>query len=60
MNKETVKAVGKRALRVGVATAIGVVFSHFTKDPRYILLTPVISALGKWLRKVFDLPNIPF
>lgn len=57
---ETIKAVSKRALRVGVATAIGVFFSAITNDPRYMILTPVISALGKWLRKVFSLPKIPF
>ncbi len=58
--KEEHYSVGKRALRVGVATAIGVVFSHFTGDPKYMLLTPLIAALGKWLRKVFSLPKIPF
>ena len=57
---DTAKAVAKRALRVGVATAIGVIFSAITKDPRYMILTPVVAALGKWLRKVFDLPKIPF
>jgi len=57
---DKIKSVLKRAGRVGVATAIGSVFSYFLKDPRYILLTPIISALGKWLRKVLSLPNIPF
>lgn len=57
---DTIKSVGKRALRVGVSTGVGVIFSHFTQDPRYMLLTPLLSALGKWLRKVFSLPVIPF
>ena len=60
MNKDAILSALKRALRVGVAAAIGSALSHFTGDPRYILLTPVISAVGKWLRKVFDLPKIPF
>jgi len=53
-----------RALKRFGRTAVGVLLAgipaYFTNEPKYILLAPVINAVGKWLRTKFNLSNIPF
>jgi len=50
----------KRFGRVGIGIILAGIPAYFAKDPRYILLAPVINAVGKWLRSQFGLKNIPF
>jgi len=50
----------KRFGRVAVGIILAGIPAYFAKDPRYILLTPVINAVGKWLRAQFGIKNIPF
>ena len=57
---DKIKAVIKRAARVGVASAVGVILAHLKSDPKWIILVPLISALGKFLRSKFGLQYIPF
>ena len=59
MNDKT-KAVIKRAARVGVASAVGVILTHLKSDPKWMVLVPLISALGKFLRTVLGLQYVPF
>jgi len=50
----------KRFGRVLVGIVIAGVPAYFSKDPKYILLAPVINAIGKWLREQLGLKNVPF
>ena len=50
----------KRFGRCVVGVILAGVPAYFAKDPKYILLAPLINALGKWLRAQFGLKNIPF
>lgn len=50
----------KRLGRGIVGLMISGIITYFTKDPKFILLAPVINAIGKWLRAKFRVPNIPF
>lgn len=50
----------KRFGRVALGVVLAGIPAYFAKDPRYILLAPVINAVGKWLRAQFGLRNIPF
>ncbi len=50
----------KRFGRVLLGVVIASVPAYFQKDPKYILLAPIINALGKWLRVKFGLSKIPF
>jgi len=50
----------KRFGRVGLGVVLAGIPAYFAKDPRYLLLAPVINAVGKYLRAKFDLKNIPF
>ena len=59
MNDET-RAVIKRAARVGIAAAVGVIITHIKNDPKWMILVPLISALGKFLRTKFGLQYVPF
>ncbi len=53
-------SVLKRFRRTLVGIIIAGVPAFFAKDPKYILLAPVINAIGKWLRAAFGLKNVPF
>ena len=53
-------SVLKRFGRTLVGIIIAGVPAFFAKDPKYILLAPVINAIGKWLRAAFGLKNVPF
>jgi hypothetical protein len=50
----------RRAGRVGVASTIAGVISQSTGDIKWLALTPLISALGKFLRITLGLKFIPF
>lgn len=50
----------KRAGRVSIDTLIAGLVVHFTGDPKWLGLAPVIAALGKFLRSVLGLKYIPF
>ena len=59
MEKEILSTV-KRAGRVSLATIIAGLVMHITGDQKWLLLAPVISAVGKFLRECFNLPYLPF
>ena len=59
MQKEII-STSKRAARVSLATIIAGLVMHFTGDDKWLLLAPVISAVGKFLRECFNLPYLPF
>jgi len=50
----------KRFGRVMVSVILAGIPAYFAKDPKYILLAPIINAVGKWLRTQFGLKNVPF
>ena len=50
----------KRFLRGVVSIAITGTVAHYTQDPKYIAFTPLINAMGKYLRDEFGLQNVPF
>ena len=50
----------KRFGRVTVSVILAGIPAFFAKDPKYILLAPIINAVGKWLRTQFGLKNVPF
>ena len=58
--KEEIIATGKRAARIGLDTFIAGLVAHFTGNPLWLGLAPVIAAAGKFLRAVFKLNFIPF
>jgi len=57
---EKISATAKRAGRVSLATLIGGAVAHFTGDPKWLAIAPVLSALGKFLRMTLGLNFIPF
>lgn len=50
----------KRFGRVALGVALAGIPAYFADEPRYLLLAPIINAVGKWLRAKFALKNIPF
>lgn len=60
MTVEETGTVVKRAGRVTLATCVAGIIAGFTGNEAWFLLTPVISAIGKFLRAVFNLNFIPF
>jgi len=50
----------KRFGRTLVGVLIAGVPAYFANDPKYLLLAPVINAIGKWLRSTLGLKNVPF
>jgi len=48
-----------RAARTAVALGLASAAAWAANDPRWILLTPIIAAVGKALRDNFNLTNIP-
>ena len=53
-------SVLKRFGRVAVAVVLAGIPTYFANDPKYLILAPVISAVGKWLRAVLGLKYVPF
>lgn len=54
--KKVFKRLGRAALSLLLAGAV----VYCKKDPKYIVLAPVIQALGKWLRENIKGTPIPF
>ena len=50
----------KRFGRVGLGVVLAGIPAYFANDPKYLILAPLINAVGKWLRSQFGLKNIPF
>ena len=57
---EEVTGTAKRAARVAVGTAIAGTVAHYTGNPLWLGLAPLLAALGKFLRLVFNLNFLPF
>jgi len=50
-----------RFVRVFIAAGIAAVISEMSKDPKYsVLVVPVISAIGKFIRDKYNLTWLPF
>lgn len=60
MSNGATASTAKRAGRVTLAVAIAGAVAHFTNDNKWLALAPALSALGKFLRTVFNLKFIPF
>ncbi len=58
--KEEVIATGKRAGRIGLDVAVATIVAQTTGNPAWLMLAPLLAALGKFLRSVFQLKFIPF
>jgi len=50
----------KRFGRASVSIILAGIPVYFSKDPKYIVLAPVIQAVGKWLREQIGLKFVPF
>lgn len=50
----------KRFSRALVSILIAGTAVYFGKDEKYILLAPVVSGIGKYLRDKLGLKNVPF
>ncbi len=48
-----------RGLRVTVGLVVGVGVAYFTQQPEWIALSPVISAIGKFVREKFKIDWLP-
>ena len=53
-------AVLKRFARALVGIILAGIPAYFANDPKYLLLAPMLNAIGKMLRSMFGLKNIPF
>ncbi len=49
----------KRFGRASVSILLAGIPAYYQNDPRYLLLAPILQAVGKWLRVVLNLKNIP-
>lgn len=54
------KKVFKRLGRAVVSLLFAGTVVYCTKDPKYIVLAPILQALGKLLREKTDIPVVPF
>lgn len=54
--KKALKRLGRGIISLFIST----ILSWFAKDPKLLILTPVINAAGKYAREKLELPNIPF
>lgn len=50
----------KRFGRAAVAIFLAGIPAYFGDDPKYLLLAPLLQAVGKWLREKLDLRYVPF
>ena len=53
------KSAAKRFGRAAVSIILTGALAIYAKDPRFLVLAPVIQAGAKWLRNKFKLRNIP-
>ena len=58
--KKELQSTVKRAARITTATTIAGIVVHLTGDPKWLALAPLIAALGKFLRSMFNVKFIPF
>ena len=58
MDEKLIKAL-KRWCRAGLAIIISGILIHATKDPKWIILAPIIQALAKYLRDKFGIKYMP-
>ena len=56
---EALSSAVKRFGRAGLALIIAGSIAYVTKDPKWLMLAPFVQAVAKYLRKRFDIPNIP-
>jgi phage shock protein PspC (stress-responsive transcriptional regulator) len=49
-----------RFLRVTVSVVIAGVAQVYGQDPRYLVIAPVISGIGKFIRDTYKLSWLPF
>lgn len=49
----------KRFGRASISILLAGIPAYFQNDPRYLILAPVIQAVGKWVREALGLKNIP-
>lgn len=54
--KKSLKRLGRGIFGLIISTLI----AWFSKEPKAIVLLPIINAAGKYLREKFNVPNIPF
>ena len=57
---DSLKSALKRLGRGIVGIVLSGIIVFVTKEPKLIMLAPIINAVGKWLRRQFNIPNIPF
>ncbi len=57
---EKTKSVAKRFARAAVCAIIGIAATMKTSNPAFIFLSPVLQAVGKYLRIKWGMKNIPF
>lgn len=50
----------KRFGRVALAVFLAGIPAYFANDPKYLVLVPLINAVGKFLREKFGLKKVPF
>lgn len=54
-----IQAAAKRASRVTIGIIIAQAIVHFTGNPLYLGLAPIINAVGKFVRNKWNLNFIP-
>lgn len=57
---DKIAPVVKRTARIGLDTIIGGLVAQLTGDIKWLALTPLLAALGKFLRCTLGLKYIPF
>ena len=57
---EKTKTVIKRFTRAMVCSIIGAVVTLQTDNPTFLILIPLLQAVGKYLRIKWGVKNIPF
>lgn len=56
---EALSSAVKRFARAALALIIAGGIAYAAKDPKWLIFAPFIQAVAKYLRKRFDIPNIP-
>jgi len=49
-----------RFARVFISAGIGSLLSALTNDPKYFVIAPILSAVGKYAREKYHLDWLPF
>jgi len=53
--KAALKRLGRGAAAVGISVGLGLL----SNEPKMVFLAPLLNALAKYLRDIFNLSNIP-